>query len=54
MAVLPHAQIKPLLDRSRGIRDAFWWLMSVENAGSAEWSVNLARRSAEARMAHLL
>lgn len=54
VAMLPHTQIRALMDRRPAIREAFWWLASVENAVSAEWSVRLACRTADERMAHLL
>lgn len=54
VATVPHAQVRDLMERSPAIRDAFWWLLCVENAVSAEWSVGLGRRSAEERVAHLL
>ncbi len=54
MVVLPHALIRDLMDRNTAIRDAFWWLQSVENAIATEWSVGLGRRSAEEKTAHLL
>lgn len=54
VAVLPHAELRALMERRPPIREAFWWLLCVENAISAEWSVGLGRRTAEEQMAHLL
>ena len=54
LVALPHARARELMDGSVAIRDAFWWLQSVENAIATEWSVGLGRRSAEEKVAHLL
>jgi CRP-like cAMP-binding protein len=54
VAVLPHDRFRSLINQLPALRDAFWWLGSVENAVSAEWSVGLGRRSADERLGHLL
>lgn len=54
MAVLPHDRFRSLVNQAPALRDAFWWLGSVENAVSTEWSVGLGRRSADERLGHLL
>jgi CRP-like cAMP-binding protein len=54
VGVLPHARVRDLMHGNPAVRDAFWWLQSVENAVSTEWSVGLGRRSADEKVAHLL
>ncbi|WP_237477224.1 Crp/Fnr family transcriptional regulator [Lichenibacterium dinghuense] len=54
VAVLPHAQLRDLIDQRPAIRDAFWWMGCVENAIATEWSFGLGRRTAGERLGHLL
>lgn len=45
---------RTLLDRHRGLRDAFARMLATELAAVTQWAVCLGRRSARERMAHLL
>lgn len=53
VATVPHARLRAILEAHPALRDAFWWLTFVENSISNEWTVNLGRRSALERAAHL-
>ena len=54
VARIPREQLIALMDANVEVRDAFWWLLSVENSIASEWAVGLGRRSTEERLAHLL
>ena len=54
VARAPLDAVRTLLDANPALRQAFWWLMAVENAMANEWTVTLGRRSALERLAHLL
>lgn len=54
VAFLPHAAFMHMLDRSPHLARAFWREAFVEAAILREWVVNLGRREALARVAHVL
>ena len=54
MAVFGHDQLMALFDIQRGVRDAIYRMMAIENSIATQWTVCLGRRSARERLAHLL
>jgi CRP-like cAMP-binding protein len=54
VALLPDCAFKYVLDRSRTLSQAFWRESFLEAAILREWVVNLGRREALARVAHLI
>lgn len=52
--VFSRDEVRTLLDRHRGLRDAFTRMLAVELAAVTQWAVCLGRASARERMAHLL
>ncbi len=53
VAYISHADIRTMLDYSRGLRNAFWRETLIDAAIYREWIANLAR-NAIARISHLL
>ncbi len=51
---VPHAAIEDIVDRHPGIGKAFWRDCTIDAAITSEWILNIGRRSARARLAHLL
>lgn len=49
-----HADLRALAARYPAIAEAFWRHCSVDAAITAQWVVNLGRRNAKTRIAHLL
>jgi CRP-like cAMP-binding protein len=54
VAFLPHTPLKYMLDRSPHLARAFWREAFLEAAILREWVVNLGRREALAKVAHLV
>jgi len=54
VAYLPHAALLDAAARHRGIGWAFWRETTVEGAIDREWLLNIGRRDAFGRLAHLL
>jgi CRP-like cAMP-binding protein len=50
---LPHAELRRTAARYPGIAEAFWRDCVVDGSIYSEWVVNIGRRSALARLAHL-
>lgn len=53
VAVLPGEEIRRITARFPRITTALWWATLVEEAISREWILNMGRRSAGERTAHL-
>jgi len=51
---MPHQALKTAAERYPALADAFWRECAVDACVLAQWVVNLGRKSAVARMAHLL
>jgi CRP-like cAMP-binding protein len=54
LAFVPHAALKEVLDRSPALVQAFWRETLMQAAIFQEWVVNLGRRHAFARVAHIV
>jgi CRP-like cAMP-binding protein len=54
LALVPHTALKEVLDRSPALARAFWRETLMQAAISQEWVVNLGRRDAFARLAHIV
>jgi CRP-like cAMP-binding protein len=54
LAFVPHAALKEVLDRSPALVQAFWRETLMQAAIFQEWVVNLGRRDAFARLAHIV
>lgn len=54
VAFLPHAALRDVLDTSPPLAQAFWRETFIETAIFREWITNLGRRSAIARVAHIV
>jgi CRP-like cAMP-binding protein len=54
LAFLPHDTVRDLIRRCPRIGDAFWRETLIDASIFREWVINLGRREAYARMAHLL
>ena len=52
--MVPHEELRVLVDRSPAIAMAFWRDTVVDSSVLAKWNSALGRRSAKARLAHLL
>ncbi len=51
---VPHAELREVAARFPAVAEAFWRHCSVDAAITAQWVVNLGRRDARTRIAHLL
>jgi len=51
---VPHSELRELADCYPKLAAAFWRESVVQNAIAAQWLINLGRRAALPRMAHLL
>ena len=51
---VPHAELRRLAARYPAIAEAFWRDCTVDAVITSQWIVNLGRRDAKARLAHLL
>src|SRR5215217_6670668 len=54
LAFIPHASLKDALDESSALAQAFWRETLMQAAIFQEWVVNLGRRDAFARLAHIV
>ena len=54
VAFLPHSVIEDLMSQSRTITRALWWATLVDAGTVREWLINMSRRPADKRLAHLL
>jgi CRP-like cAMP-binding protein len=54
LAFVPHTALKEILDRSPALAQAFWRETLMQAAIFQEWVVNLGRRHAFARLAHIV
>jgi CRP-like cAMP-binding protein len=54
LAFIPHAALKDALDESSVLAQAFWRETLMQAAIFQEWVVNLGRRDAFARLAHIV
>jgi CRP-like cAMP-binding protein len=54
LAFIPHAALKDALDESSALAQAFWRETLMQAAIFEEWVVNLGRRDAFARLAHIV
>jgi len=54
VAFVPHAALKEAADASAALAQAFWRETLMQAAISQEWIVNLGRRNAFARIAHIV
>ncbi|MBM6583059.1 Crp/Fnr family transcriptional regulator [Microvirga sp. BT689] len=54
VAFLPHIVIEDLMSQSRSITRALWWATLVDAGTVREWLINMSRRPADKRLAHLL
>src|SRR4051794_36519512 len=54
LAFVPHAALKSVLDESSALAQAFWRETLMQAAIFQEWIVNLGRRDAFARLAHIV
>jgi CRP-like cAMP-binding protein len=53
-AFIPHAALHDLIQRHPGLAAAFWRDTLIDGAIFREWVINVGRRDAYARLAHLL
>jgi CRP-like cAMP-binding protein len=54
VALLPHTLIEELTAQSRTITRALWWSTLADQGTLREWLVNMSRRPADKRTAHLI
>jgi len=54
VAFMPHSSLREALDRSPALAQAFWRETLMQTTVLQEWIVNLGRRDAIARIAHVL
>jgi CRP-like cAMP-binding protein len=54
LAFVPHAALQEVLDQSPRLAQTFWRETLVQACIFQEWVVNLGRRDASARLAHIL
>jgi CRP-like cAMP-binding protein len=54
LALVPHSVLKEAIDKSTSLSQAFWRETLIQAAIFQEWVVNLGRRDAFARLAHIL
>jgi len=54
LAFVPHEAIKEVLDESSTLAQAFWRETLIQTAIFQEWVVNIGRRDAFARLAHIV
>ncbi|GAA4714946.1 Crp/Fnr family transcriptional regulator [Sphingomonas lutea] len=54
LAIVPHARLKDLMERNPRLARILWSETNLDAAINREWTVSMARRSALARVAHLL
>jgi CRP-like cAMP-binding protein len=54
LALVPHSVLKEAIDKSTSLSHSFWRETLIQAAIFQEWVVNLGRRDAFARLAHIL
>jgi CRP-like cAMP-binding protein len=54
IALVPHDRLKELTDKQPHLARVYWAMTNIDAAIQREWTLSLGRRSAIARMAHLL
>ena len=54
LAFIPHASLHDVTQKHPGLAAAFWRDTLIDGAIFREWIINVGRRDARARMAHLL
>ena len=54
IAVVPHSRLKDLIERHPHLARVYWCQTNLDAAIHREWTVCMARRSALARVSHLL
>jgi CRP-like cAMP-binding protein len=54
LAFIPHESLKKVMHRCPRVADVFWRDTLIDAAVFREWMLGIGRRSAEARIAHLL
>jgi CRP-like cAMP-binding protein len=54
IAIVPHERLKELTERFPHLARVYWAMTNIDAAIQREWTLSLGRRSALARMAHLL
>ncbi|HZU50651.1 MAG TPA: Crp/Fnr family transcriptional regulator [Sphingomicrobium sp.] len=54
IGLVPHERLKELTERFPHLTRIYWALTNIDAAIQREWTLSLGRRSAIARMAHLL
>jgi CRP-like cAMP-binding protein len=52
--LIPHTELRKVAARYPAVAEAFWRHCSVDSAIIAKWVVNIGRRDAKTRIAHLL
>jgi CRP-like cAMP-binding protein len=52
--LIPHAELRTVAARYPALAEAFWRHCSVDAAITAKWVLNIGRRDAKTRIAHLL
>lgn len=54
IALVPHERLKEMTERFPHLSRVYWAMTNIDAAIQREWTLSLGRRSAIARMAHLL
>lgn len=54
IALVPHERLKEMTERFPHLTRIYWAMTNIDAAIQREWTLSLGRRSAIARMAHLL
>ncbi|HEV2593963.1 MAG TPA: Crp/Fnr family transcriptional regulator [Sphingomicrobium sp.] len=54
VALVPHERLKDLTERFPHLARVYWAMTNIDAAIQREWTLSLGRRTAIARMAHLL
>lgn len=54
IALVPHERLKEMTERFPHLTRVYWAMTNIDAAIQREWTLSLGRRSAIARMAHLL
>ena len=54
IAVVPHERLTELTERFPHLTRLYWFMTNIDAAIQREWTLSLGRRTAIARMAHLL
>jgi CRP-like cAMP-binding protein len=54
LGIVPHERLKAMTERFPHLARVYWTMTNIDAAIHREWTLSLGRRSAIARMAHLL